>query len=91
MYICKDCGATFEAPEYITNYTVDTTADTDTYTAYGDDEPMVRQQCPACHGDRFTNTPVCCECGQHVFGEFAELKNGEIYCSDCYAVYNIMD
>lgn len=79
MYICKDCGTIFEYPrEY---------RDT-----HGLDNPPYEEYsgCPEC-GGAYTETFKCCECGEYVYGEYVELKNGEIYCADCYSMYDVMD
>lgn len=83
MYICRDCGATFDSPEYcgISRYDEETE----------DFEAEYWTACPSCGSKDFNETFVCCECGQYVFGDFVELKNGEVYCSDCFNVFNVLD
>lgn len=79
MFICRDCGRIFETPQQIIE-------------RHGLDSPPYEEfsGCPFCGGD-YTETYVCCECGQFITGDFVELKNGEHYCNACYETYNILD
>ena len=35
------------------------------------------------------NAPICCECGEKIFGDTAYLIDGEIYCEDCMDSHRI--
>lgn len=78
MYICRDCGTIFEEPKHYSE-------------THGLDNPPYEEYsgCPECGGD-YNETYMCSECGQYIFGDFVELKNGECYCSDCYMTDNII-
>lgn len=79
MYICIDCGALFLEPrEYIESHGLDSPP----YEAYSG--------CPVCGGS-FAETYECDGCGQYVCGEYIELNDKTVICSNCYEIKNIED
>lgn len=56
MYICEDCGATFEEPRVYN----------ETYGVDGPPQPI--HCCPACGGD-YREAAVCTMCGKHFIDE----------------------
>lgn len=93
MYICKDCGAAFQAPEIVARYLAEDVSDTGAYTAYGDSHCEILERCPQCSNTFIEgvpdDTPVCDVCGQHVLAELAVHEDKRILCPACAAFYRI--
>ena len=75
MYICLECGATFESPSHYREYRGECFG----YPSY---EECVA--CPCCGGD-FVETYECDSCGKWIDGEYVKVGNDR-YCSDCYEI-----
>ena len=78
VYICLDCGETFEEPKRYTE-------------THGLDSPPYEEWnvCPYCGG---ATTYKCDVCGKWIDGEFVEiLPNHEVYCDKCFDLKDIED
>lgn len=74
MYICLDCKNKFYDPERFVEM-------------HGFDSPPYEEWngCPAC-GGAFVEAFCCDECGDWIEGEYVKLKDGSVFCSDCYVI-----
>lgn len=79
MYRCLDCGDLFLEPKKYTE-------------AHGLDFPPYEEYhgCPFCGGS-FAPVEKCDWCGRYVSGEYIELSNKTVICSDCYEIKDIED
>jgi hypothetical protein len=70
MYICKECGETFEEPAIYEEH-------------HGLRSPPYEKRycCPFCGGD-YAETRRCCLCGDIITGEYTDTKLGWI-CDGC--------
>lgn len=53
---------------------------------HGLDTPPFEQwdACPNCGGNDLVETRRCDDCGSYITGAYATLRDGGVYCEDCY-------
>ena len=79
MYLCLNCDNLFEdSRQYIDRH--------------GLDSPPYEEYfgCPKCAG-AYVETVRCDECDEWIIGEYIELKNGTVFCDQCYDIKDICD
>lgn len=77
MYVCIDCGETFEdAKRYIEKHNLDSPP----YEEYWG--------CPYCGGS-FTKAHKCEECGEWICGDYIKTTSGHRICENCYNTYEL--
>lgn len=78
-YVCLDCGLMFKEPKhYVERHGLDTPP----YEHYSG--------CPSC-GGAYAHTFSCDCCGNPITGEYIKVKDGRVYCEECYTVMDIAD
>ena len=80
VYICLDCGETFEEPKRYTE-------------THGLDSPPYEEWngCPSC-GGVYAEARKCDGCEKWIDGEFVEiLPSHEVYCDKCFDLKDIED
>ena len=77
MFVCLDCGYTFE----YTRHYVET---------HGLDAPPYEEWdgCPSC-GGAYTEAQKCDECGEWITSSYIKLHSGKRFCEECYTVYEL--
>ena len=77
MYICYNCGKTFEEPKLIIE-------------KHGCESPPYESvtSCPYCGGS-FTKTYQCDICHEYATDCYIKLTDGSIICDNCYTQYSI--
>ena len=75
MFICKECGAVFEAPD-LAIYEI-TPAGNEYHSA-----------CPRCKSFEFSERYICDECGADITDEDVNFINGDELCDRCAAERN---
>ena len=71
MYVCLDCGNTFDTPkEWIEKH--------------GLDSPPYEKiiGCPKCGGN-FVVAPLCDVCGEEIVDDYYSIENGMNICNEC--------
>lgn len=78
MWICIECGRTFEDPVHWEE-------------KHNLDGPPYEQMsgCPYCYG-AFTEAHRCKKCGEIIDGEYVKINNDR-YCNGCYLIYELGD
>lgn len=79
MYICRSCESVFDDPRLVVEKHGLHCAPYETFSC-----------CPMCGCD-FVPLPQCDGCGSYITGDYVELNNGEVYCTECYEIKNILD
>ena len=76
-FICCECEMIFDEPKIWTE-------------KHGLSTPPYEHfaGCPSC-GGAFTATYKCDDCGEWIFGEYAEIADGSRYCEECYCIKTI--
>ena len=77
MLICLDCGCVFDEPKHWIE-------------THGLDSPPYEEWdgCPSC-GGAYAETYKCDGCNDWICGTYAETKNGNKYCENCYEIREI--
>lgn len=77
MFICLDCGCVFDEPKYWIE-------------THGLDSPPYEEWdgCPSC-GGAYAETYKCDGCNDWLCGTYAETKNGNKYCENCYEIREV--
>lgn len=71
MYLCLECGHTFESPKIYKE-------------SHGLDPPCEqREGCAVC-GGAFVRTFKCDECGEWITSSYIKTKGGVLFCDSCY-------
>jgi hypothetical protein len=78
MWICIECGRTFEDPVHWEE-------------KHNLDGPPYEQMsgCPYCYG-AFTEAHRCKNCDEIIDGEYVKINNDR-YCNGCYLIYELGD
>ena len=79
MFICTNCGRTFEEPEY---WEEQHGLDCGPYEKWSG--------CPYCHGAYAKAHPCAC-CQEYIEGAYIKLESGERICENCYTTYELGD
>ena len=77
MFICLDCGCVFDEPKHWIE-------------THGLDSPPYEEWdgCPSC-GGAYAETYKCEGCNDWLCGTYAETKNGNKYCENCYEIREV--
>lgn len=77
VYICLDCGETFEEPKRYTE-------------THGLDSPPYEEWngCPSC-GGAYVEAYRCDLCNDWINEEYVEIKNGYKYCENCFQIKEV--
>lgn len=77
MFICLDCGCVFDEPKHWIE-------------THGLDSPPYEEWdgCPSC-GGAYAETYKCDGCNDWLCGTYAETKNGNKYCENCYEIREV--
>ena len=77
MLICLDCGCVFDEPKHWIE-------------THGLDSPPYEEWdgCPSC-GGAYAETYKCDGCNDWICGTYAETKNGNKYCENCYEIREV--
>lgn len=77
MFICLDCGCVFDEPKHWIE-------------THGLDSPLYEEWdgCPFC-GGAYAETYKCDGCNDWLCGTYAETKNGNKYCENCYEIREV--
>lgn len=77
MFICLDCGCVFDKPKHWIE-------------THGLDSPPYEEWdgCPSC-GGAYAETYKCDGCNDWLCGTYAETKNGNKYCENCYEIREV--
>lgn len=77
MFICLDCGCVFDEPKYWIE-------------THGLGSPPYEEWdgCPSC-GGAYAETYKCDGCNDWLCGTYAETKNGNKYCENCYEIREV--
>ena len=77
MLICLDCGCVFDEPKHWIE-------------TRGLDSPPYEEWdgCPSC-GGAYAETYKCDGCNDWICGTYAETKNGNKYCENCYEIREV--
>lgn len=77
MFICLDCGCVFDEPKHWIE-------------THGLDSPPYEEcdGCPSC-GGAYAETYKCDGCNDWLCGTYAETKNGNKYCENCYEIREV--
>ena len=77
MFICLDCGCVFDEPKHWIE-------------THGLDSPSYEEWdgCPSC-GGAYAETYKCDGCNDWLCGTYAETKNGNKYCENCYEIREV--
>lgn len=77
MFICLDCGCVFYEPKHWIE-------------THGLDSPPYEEWdgCPSC-GGAYAETYKCDGCNDWLCGTYAETKNGNKYCENCYEIREV--
>jgi hypothetical protein len=77
MFICLDCGCVFDGPKHWIE-------------THGLDSPPYEEWngCPSC-GGAYAETYKCDGCNDWLCGTYAETKNGNKYCENCYEIREV--
>lgn len=77
MFICLDCGCVFDEPKHWIE-------------THGLDSPPYEEWdgCPSC-GGTYAETYKCDGCNDWLCGTYAEIKNGNKYCENCYGIREV--
>lgn len=81
MFLCLDCGRTFEEDKVATWKEV-------MGECWGAPCYEEGRGCPYCYGS-YTETYRCAECNEWIEGQYIKLKNGDRICEECYTTYEI--
>ncbi len=76
MFVCNDCGGTFEKPA----------EREETTWAWGVPEEYILSRCPFCGGDDFMEGVKCAACGEMVSPLDAERAESGYVCKKCVGV-----
>ena len=77
MWVCTNCNFLFEDPDYW-----------EESHGFNDGQFEKWSGCPKC-GDRYVKAHECDCCGEFITGEYVKTEDGERYCENCYARYEI--
>lgn len=77
MFICLDCGCVFDEPKHWIE-------------THGLNSPPYEEWngCPSC-GGAYAETYKCDGCNDWLCGTYAETKNGNKYCENCYEIREV--
>lgn len=77
MFICLDCGCVFDKSKHWIE-------------THGLDSPPYEEWdgCPSC-GGAYAETYKCDGCNDWLCGTYAETKNGNKYCENCYEIREV--
>ena len=77
MLICLDCGCVFDEPKHWIE-------------THGLGSPPYEEWdgCPSC-GGAYAETYQCDGCNDWLCGTYAETKNGNKYCENCYEIREV--
>lgn len=79
FYVCLECGCVFQNPK---EYTERHGLDTPPYEHFSG--------CPSC-GSAYVPAIFCDNCGEAIRGDYVKVKNGEVFCDECYTVRDVWD
>lgn len=83
MFICLECGHTFDDEEVLVWQ--------EERGEYWGVPCFERESgCPNCKGD-YTHTYRCSCCDEWIAGKYIKLEDGERICENCYTTYEIGD
>lgn len=77
MFVCTECGATFETPKRYSE-------------SHGFYTPPYEEWsgCPSCGGN-YTEAYYCDCCGNIIIDSYIKTEDGDRYCSNCFLIYEI--
>ncbi len=80
MFLCADCGATFDEAIRITEH-------------HGFTHPPyeVFDGCPVCFGTYVAESVDCDCCGEKIVGLYVQTTNGKRYCEHCFVFRDSTD
>ena len=81
MFVCIECGGTFEDP-------IRWNEDRGEYFGFPSYEEYWGSPC--CHGD-YTEAKLCDCCGNVIQGDYIKTNNGERLCEDCFSYMKLGD
>lgn len=79
MYVCIECGETFDRAEHVID-------------RHGLDTPPYEEYdcCPHCFSWSFIDAFSCAACGETIVNDFVEIGDDR-YCESCYTLSTLSD
>jgi DNA-directed RNA polymerase subunit RPC12/RpoP len=80
-YVCENCGAVFENPEYVTMQVLE-------YQGRPVEEKWWVSPCCSAN---YANTLICSICGGEITDKYISTEDNQTICPDCYIERNIFE